>query len=273
MPFVLSSVSLTWARWSASWACLIIGVLFGLYFFWKKAKEEHFELTETVDTLVIAGLWGGVGARAAYVLLQASQFQFRPAAWLNIWAFPGMWAPAGLAVFFAVLWWRADKLKQDAWELWDFACILLSWFFGWHWLSRFFLGTAAGTPTQLPWGVVFPLRVEPAHPVQLYAAVFSFLGFLLLWWAEPRYRFFLWYRSKKRTAKTGFLFCVFLLVYGLQGLVTSVFQYPFVLLWDVDLNQLVAGAVFLSGLVLLYSRSGRTLFFTSRKSNTLERNE
>jgi phosphatidylglycerol:prolipoprotein diacylglycerol transferase len=271
MPLALASVSLTWLRVGVSWVLLAIGLLVGLFFFWKKAREEHFEMYGAVDSLVIASLWAAVAARVSFVLLQASQFQFRPMAWINVLAFPGMWAPAGLVVFFAVLWWRADKIKQDYWELWDFSSILLTWFLLWHWLSRFVLGAAAGIPTQLPWGVVFPLRVEPAHPVQLYAAAFYALGFAVLWWVEPRYRFFLWYRSKKRTAKTGFLFCVFLIVTGLQGIVTSIVQYPFVLIWDIDLNQIVSVIVFFVGLLLLYSRSGRTLFFASRKSTDIER--
>lgn len=267
MPFEFTSVSLTWLRFGVSWAFWAIGLFVGLYFFWKKTHEEHFDEMLTFDALAIAALWGGIAARLAYVVLQAAQFGFRPLAWVNIFAYPGMWAPAGFVAFFAVLWWQADRLKQDAWEMWDFASIFLAWFLLWHWLSRFVLGVAAGIPTNLPWGIVFPLRVEPAHPVQLYAAAFFLTGFAFLWWVEPRYRFFLWYRSKKRTAKTGFLFCVFLVVLGLQGLITNFFQYPFVLVWDIDINQIVSVIVFLAGLVLLYSRSGRTLFFSSRKSN------
>lgn len=271
MPWALSSVSLTWLRWGLSWSCLAVGLILGLFFFWKKAKEEHFDLTTSFDSLALAAFWGGVAARVGFVLLQITEFQLRPLAWINLWAFPGLWAPAGIVVFFAVLWRRADLLRQDRWELWDFGAIFVAWYLAWHWLSRFFLGAAAGTPTDLPIGVVFPLRVEPAHPVQLYAMAFFFLGFLLLWWLEPRYRFFLWYRSKKRTAKTGFLFCVFLLIWGLQGLVTSPVQYPFLLIWDIDLNQIVSAVVFLAGLVVLYSRSGRTLFFSSRRPESTEK--
>lgn len=273
MPWAFSSVSLTWLRWGVSWTCVLIGLFVGLFFFWKKAKDEHFDLVASFDSLGVSAFWGILASRAAFVLMQAGQFQFRPLAWVNAWAFPGMWAPIGMAVFFTVLWRRAEILKQDRWELWDFASILATWYLAWHWLSRFFIGGAAGTPTRLPWGVVFPLRVEPAHPVQLYAAVFYFVGFALLWWLETRYRFFLWYRSKKRTAKTGFLFCVFLIVLGLQGLVTSPFQYPFLLIWDIDLNQIVSAVVFLAGLVVLYSRSGRTFFFSNRRTEVTERTE
>lgn len=267
MPMVLSSVSLTWFRLGLSWLCLGIAIVVGLFFFWKKAKDEHFELIDSFDSLGVATVWGVVASRVAFVLLQADQFSFQPLTWVNFLAYPGMWSPVGLLVFFAILWRRADLLKQDRWEIWDFSSILVAWYFAWHWLSLFFVGAAAGTPTQLPWGVVFPLRVEAAHPVQLYAAVGFLLGFTLLWWVEPRYRFFFWYRSKKRTAKTGFLFSVLLIIIGLQGLLISPFQYPFLLLWDIDLNQIVSAVVFLVGLVVLYTRSGRTLLFSSRRAD------
>ncbi len=268
MPFAFMIFSFSWLRLGFSWAFLAIGVIGGLFFFWKKAREEHFDLISAVDTLGLGALWAAVAARVAFVVFQAGQFQFRPLAWINIFGYPGMWAPAGLLAFFFVLWWRSEELKEDFWELWDFSSIYLAWFLFWHWLSRFAVGAAAGIPTQLPIGVVFPSRVEPAHPVQLYSAVFFAFAFAFLWWVEPRYRFFLWYRSRKRTAKTGFLFCVFLIILGLQGMITSVFQYPFVSIWDIDLNQIVSVGVFFAGLILLYSRSGRTLFFVTRKTET-----
>lgn len=261
----VTTIALTWARLSASWLCLVIAVVGGLYFFWKKAQEEHFDLIPAFDAISVASFFGVVASRLSYVFLHPDQFGFQPAGWVNFFAFPGLWAPAGLVVFFWIMARWANTSKLEAWEVWDVSSIFLAWYFGWYWVSRFLLGAAAGTPTNLPWGIVFPLRVEAAHPVQLYGAAFFFALFLFLWWAEPKYRFFLWYRSKKRTAKSGFLFAFFVMIFGLQGFVLSFTQYPFLLIWDIDLNQIISALLFFLGCGLLYVRSGRTFFLLKSK--------
>lgn len=247
------------------WSTLIFAAMGGWYFFWKKAREEHFPLFSAFDALTFSMILGVVVARLGYVVAHPKQFGWQPVAWIDIFGYPGLWSLAGLIVVFAALYRWAEQEKLDSWEVWDFAAIWMAWYFAWYWLSRFFFGAAAGTPTNLPWGIVFLHRVEPAHPVQLYAAVlFGFL-FWYLWWAEPRYRFFFWYRSKKRTAKTGFLVTTFLIGAGLIGFLLAFVQYPFLLVWDLDLNQVLHALLFFLGCGLLYVRSGRTFFQARRK--------
>lgn len=215
---------------------------------------------ESFDAVVVATVLGILSSRLSYILLHLNEFGWNWPAWISLDGYPGLWAWTGLLVAAAYLYRWASNNKLDSWEMWDFLSILASWYFGWYWLSRFFFGAAGGSTTTLPWGVVFPHRVEPAHPVQLYATVIYLLLFAYLWWVEPRYRFFLWYRSKKRTARTGFLFSVFLMGSGLLGFLLGFFQYPFFLIWDFDLNQIVSLTLFFLGALTLYIRSGRTFF-------------
>jgi phosphatidylglycerol:prolipoprotein diacylglycerol transferase len=258
-------LALEWLRSATDFSLLILAFFGGLYFFWRKAQEEHFELVESVDGIILAAIAGFLGARAWYVLFHLGEFINNWPAIFQIWSYPGLWSIGGLIFSFLVMQRVAQKQKVDTWEMWDFYSLFLTWYFTWYWLSRFVAGAAAGISTNLPWGILFPQRVEPAHPVQVYAAAGFALLFSYLFWVEPRYRFFFWYRSKKRTAKTGYLFSCFLIFFGLIGFLLSFVQYPFFMLFDFDMNQIAHGLIFLSGCVLLYVRSGRS-FFSARES-------
>ncbi len=262
-------LAMEWLRSGVDMSLLLVAFIGGLYFFWRKAQEEHFELMESVDGIILASLAGFAGARIWYVLLHAGEFWQNWPAILQFWSYPGLWSLGGLIVSFWVMWKVAQRQKVDTWEMWDFYSLFLSWYFTFHWLSRFVAGAAAGVSTNLPLGVGFPQRVEPAHPVQLYAAAAFALLFAYLLWVEPRYRFFFWYRSKKRTAKTGYLFSCALIAFGLIGLLLSFVQYPFFMIFDFDLNQIAHALIFFLGCVLLYVRSGRSFFLAREKKGAL----
>jgi len=256
---------LPWIPAILSGILILIGVLGAGYFFWKKAREEHYDLWEVFDGLIISGIAAFIASRLSYVFLRGEWAILLPKNFIQIWNYPGLWAPAGLAAAFVFMGWSARKMKREMFEIWDFYSLVLSWFLAWYWLSRLAIGAAAGISTQLPIGVLFPQRVEPAHPIQLYAGVGFLLLFRYLWWAEPRYRFFLWYRSKKRTAKSGFLLSIFLIVTGILGVLIGFVDYPFLRIFDFDVNQLFYALLFFSGCVLLYVRSGQLFFVKKEK--------
>ncbi len=258
------SLVLVWGRAGLSWLLVLVGGLGGLYFFWSKAQEESFDLWAAFDGIWLATIGGLLGARLGYVVLHPREFGLSIEKILNLWSYPGMWATSGLLVAVYAMYRFALDTKRDAWEVWDFFSILVAWFLGWWWLSRLVVGVAAGTSTTLPWGMIFPNRLELAHPVQLYAGVGYLLLFGYLWWSEPRYRFFFWYRSKKRTARPGFLSAVFLIASSLLQFGLSFVQPVFFLLpGGFELNQVLGFLLFLTGCVLLYLRSGRSFFARS----------
>jgi phosphatidylglycerol---prolipoprotein diacylglyceryl transferase len=54
-------------------------------------------------------------------------------------------------------------------------------------LGCFHAGCCYGTPTSLPWGVVFPnVDSLPRHPTQLYEAAFHLSAAVVLWWLRSR---------------------------------------------------------------------------------------
>jgi phosphatidylglycerol:prolipoprotein diacylglycerol transferase len=57
-------------------------------------------------------------------------------------------------------------------------------------LACFVGGCCYGTPTALPWGVVFPaVDSQPRHPTQLYEAAFHFAAAVALWRLQQSGRF------------------------------------------------------------------------------------
>jgi hypothetical protein len=251
---------LPWIPWIVAVVAVAIGLLGGGYYFWRKAQEEHLDGFVAFDGLIYSALAGFLASRLFYLVLRFDEDVFSIWRVVNVWQHPGLWAPAGLVAAYLVMAWWARRLKRDVFEVWDFYTLVVTWFLGWYWLSRFVVGAAAGISTLLPIGIMFPGRVEPAHPIQVYASVVYLLLFRYLWWSEPRYRFFLWYRSKKRTARSGFILAVFLIVTGLLGVGLGFLQYPFILVFDLDINQLFSVVLFLLGCVLLYARSGQSFF-------------
>lgn len=83
-------------------------------------------------------------------------------------------------------------------------------------LGNFMNQEILGTPTDLPWGVLFGHPADgsapiPRHPVQLYEAIFYFLVFLLLWrWS---------YRPPVLLAKGKLIGWFLFLVFGFRFIV------------------------------------------------------
>ncbi|HNR24462.1 MAG TPA: prolipoprotein diacylglyceryl transferase [Candidatus Bipolaricaulis anaerobius] len=77
-------------------------------------------------------------------------------------------------------------------------------------IGNFLNGDAFGTPTNLPWGIVFPASSPagatypglPLHPAMLYEALGNLLLFALLW------------KLRTRPAKDGFLAATYFIGYG-----------------------------------------------------------
>jgi phosphatidylglycerol:prolipoprotein diacylglycerol transferase len=103
------------------------------------------------------------------------------------------------------------------WNMADLLCpaIPLGYTFGR--LGNFLNGELFGRPTQMPWGMYFPL--DPSgmlrHPSQLYEAFFE--GLVLF--------FFLWFLRKKRPFE-GWLLALYLIGYGSVRFVIEFFRQP-----------------------------------------------
>lgn len=229
------------------------------FIFWRKGREEHYAEEEMFDVFLLSIIWGLIWSRIGFVIFHFGSFGFNVLKWLDFSSYPGLLPFLGIVMALLFIASRAKKQKWDVFEILDFSVLAISIGFFLIWIGAFFDGTGYGNPTRLPWGIQFPSLFDRRHPVQLYGAVIYFLLFWFLGWAEQHYRMFLWYRDKKHSAQTGFLFCVFWMVYGLAGAAFALVSPPQMVVFGFPLDIPVRIILFFYGLLLLYTRTGRSL--------------
>lgn len=189
-------------------------------------------------TLVLfAGILGG---RIYYVAFNWRYYGANP---LEI---PAIWH-GGLAIHGGLIggalagWWWVRKHKIPFWKLADAGApsIILGQAFGRF--GNFMNGEVHGYPTDLPWGIVFPPTSPagqefpgvPVHPAMLYELVLNVLAFAILW------------KLRTRPARDGFLFCMYLICYGLIRAFVSSFRAEDLMVGQVRAPYIVSAAMIL----------------------------
>lgn len=119
-------------------------------------------------------------------------------------------------------------------------------------IGNFFNQEIVGTPTSLPWGVIFGApadggAVVARHPVQLYEALFYFAFFAVLWWLRTHVP------KMYRLGKTSGLF--FIGTFFFRFLIEFVKSPQSVLLqkgFILDMGQILSVPMILVGLILFF---------------------
>ena len=122
-----------------------------------------------------------IGGRIVYILENLSLFASNPIRALFIWDlnFSFFGVLYGIVIALIILTRRA---KEDLWAWFDVASLsTISAMIFIH-IGHFFNGTWYGMPTDLPWGFAFDTQnipyLNPIHPTQIYAFLFTLLVFL-----------------------------------------------------------------------------------------------
>lgn len=244
---------------------MIVAFFASTYVFWRKGREEHYQEDELFDSFLIALFWGLIWSRIGYVALHFSFFGVQPLSWINVVGFPGFSPLFGIIAAAWSLYHSAKKQKWDEFEVLDFGAVGLALGMAVLWLGSFFSGADFGTPTSLPWGMQFPNVFDKRHPLQIYGFIAYVLVFLFLFWAESRYRTFSWYRAKKDSAQSGFLFCFFCIFWGIIGSILWFFSPTQVWFYAIPVELMIRIVILLYGLVMLFRRSGRSLAFKKKR--------
>lgn len=167
-----------------------LGFLIGFYLmrnvFQREGKPE-----QDLDFLLFYLLGGTVlGARLGHILFYAPGYYFsNPLEIPQIWE-GGLASHGGLiGVLLAV--WIYCRRREDQPFLWllDRLAAPVALTGSFIRLGNFFNSEILGTPTDLPWGVVFEraarlrsaVEAVPLHPVQLYESISYFVIFVVLW--------------------------------------------------------------------------------------------
>ncbi len=248
-PFELRTLSLF----------MTLAFIVAAFIFWRKGREEHYGEGEFFDGFILASLMGFVAGRIGFIVLNYDRFGMSILKWIDVFLFPGVNGLLALAVASLYLYRFAQQNKWDIFEVMDFWVLSLVGGLTLTYIGLFFDGTAVGSPTSLPVGIVFSGLVEPHHPAQLYAAAFFLILGIYLNRVEYRYRTFEWYRAGKKTAQTGFLVSVSLIAISFFYFVLSWLKPPVFAVAGIDIDRILALVGFIVGIFLLYMRSGRSL--------------
>lgn len=230
---------------------LALGFLSAIYIASREAGRLGLPVSKFYDLcfyIVVAAL---VGSRLLYVVLDFRPFLEHPLKLFALWEggldFQGGVFLALLVAFFYVrrhhMSWRTTL---DALAL----GIPVGQFFGR--LGCFMAGCCYGTPSNLPWSVIFnnpntlcPLR-EPLHPAQLYEAFLDLGIFGLLSMLKTRKRY------------EGQMILTYFFLAGLVRFVVEFFRSPTdyrgpLIFWSMPLTQIIAlGLALGSGALLLW---------------------
>ncbi len=229
---------------------IAIGVLLGIWVLRRGARAEGIDPEKVTDVAFWALLAALAGARVSFILLHWGEYAGEPLRALKFWE-GGLVFYGGLipGILVGVLTIRTKGLPVL--KTMDLFAPSLALGHAIGRIGCFCAGCCYGSPTSLPWGVIFrdPQSLAPLgvrlHPTQLYSSLFLFGLFLFL--------LFL----RRRKAFAGEVFWSYLLIYSAGRFLLEFLRGDprAQLLWGLSHNQGVMVALFFLSLIMLrYSK-------------------
>lgn len=196
--------------------CMALALLSALAISVLTAKRARLPPDKVWNLDLLAILTALFAGRLLMILFHPHLYRSHPFWLLGLLTLPSIWlalSGALAGVLAAILYALAEGLPLL--KTADALAPALAFAFCLNRIGAFCGGSAWGTPTHLPWGVVYhsvvaylwyrvPLGV-PLHPVQLYDAAASLILFAFL----------LWLGRRSRTGRDGEIAGAWLFVYGL----------------------------------------------------------
>ena len=266
LPGRISPTLVEFGSFQVRYYSLMYLVAFGLTYFLVMHRirdERHPYEAETIQDMMIWLIIGLIlGGRLGYVLFYNLDYYLaRP--WEILLPFDfshgirfvgisGMSFHGGAvgATTAAVVFCRHRGL--DFWRMADLFCpaIPLGYTFGR--IGNFLNGELYGRPTDVPWGMVFPLDPERLlrHPSQLYEAFFEGIVLFVVLWA-----------LRRKSPFPGYLLSLYLMGYGLVRFFVEFYRQPDSQLgyfWDIlTMGQILCLAMILCGTAIFLYRKGK----------------
>jgi phosphatidylglycerol:prolipoprotein diacylglycerol transferase len=231
-----------------------LGFFFGILLAKSQAQKAGIDPDKIMDLSFFVLLAAIIGARLFYVLTVPEVFIADPVEILRIWNGGLVFYGGFIAAFIAAL----IYIKKNNLLLWKTADILapsvvLGQFFGR--LGCFSAGCCYGKVCHLPWAVTFtdPKSLAPlhtsVHPTQLYSSVCDLMIFAAL--------IFL----RKRKKYHGYLFWMYVMLYGITRFVIEMFRGDFRgddLLGVLSISQAIGGTLAVIAVVMLLKLSKKS---------------
>lgn len=223
---------------------VFLGLFFGAFKLWQRAKDEGWDETAVMDSWLLAGVAAAVVGRLGFILGRWDEFGGSWYKMIFLTKFPGLspegaWL-GGVAVLLAL----ALKKHFDFWHFAEAtvpALLIVEMFTR---VGSFLAGSNLGKVAPAGLGLTFPGVEGSRWPVQLVWVLGLGLVYMLVNYWEKHYRSFGW-------AKEGFLAAAYLMLIGGLKIGLGFLEERAFFWWG-------AGLVFLGGLILIF-RSGITI--------------
>lgn len=162
---------------------LATGFLVSVYWFLKVAQKRHFHLEFIADHFFSLIVWSLIVSRIGFVFIFWNRYEENPLSVLFLWD-GGYLLWAGILGFLGALYVQCLKQKEKigAWLDVIVPAAVIAFIF--ENFGAFLAGESFGTPTELPWGIIYenpevPFTI-PVHPVQLYLLLLLLLLLIIL---------------------------------------------------------------------------------------------
>ncbi|MFQ5737265.1 MAG: prolipoprotein diacylglyceryl transferase [Thermodesulfobacteriota bacterium] len=230
----------------------VIAIVVGSFLIKSEVRRKRISLSddEVMNFIVWAVVAGVIGARLYYIAFNLPYYISNPAEIPAVWhgglAIHGGLTGGALASYIylkrkGVSFWRmADAVAPAA---------ILGQTFGRF--GNFMNGDAHGSPTDLPWGMVFPPQSIagsqfpgiPLHPTMLYELVLNFMIFCFLW-------FFL----RKKGHRNGYIFAMYIMLYSAGRFFVEHFRADSLMFGPIRVAQAVSIAIVVAAAVVIFSK-------------------
>lgn len=194
----------------------IIGAL-AVYFLVKfliKKRKIALSKNQLMDLITYALLGVVIGGRLGYVLFyNLSYYLHKPLEILAVWH-GGMSFHGGMIGAFLAVYYYCRKNNINFWKIADIVVIPIPIALFLGRVGNFINGELYGRITDVSWAVKFPDADGYRHPSQLYEAFKNIIIFTSLWFL------------RKKKLADGFIFWLFITLYGLLRFVIEFFRQP-----------------------------------------------
>lgn len=212
----------------------------------KQIKIDLDQLYSLATNIFFFGLLGG---RLYYILFNFSYYFQNPFEVIAIWH-GGMAIHGGIAGGILAGYYLCKKYSINPLQFGDLVApyLLMSQALGRF--GNFMNGDAHGIPTDLPWGVTFPIGTPagnefpytPTHPVMLYELILNALFALIL------------YRLRLKPFKDGFLFNLYFIAYGISRFICTFFRADSLMLGPLKMAHVVSFLFILTPIFIIATK-------------------
>ncbi|MGH8016482.1 MAG: prolipoprotein diacylglyceryl transferase, partial [Candidatus Zixiibacteriota bacterium] len=175
----------------------------GVYYVKKVTERDKLPFDPFLNVAYILIIGGILGARISYVLLHLDEFAGRWTDSFNPFSsaefgIAGLNLYGGVVLAILAAWAYCYFKKLNILQVFDYFTPTLGLGIGITRIGCFLNGCCFGTPTDLPWGISFPLGSLPyaifgeahLHPAQLYSSFYGLVLFVALHFVVKNRKFF-----------------------------------------------------------------------------------